>query len=569
MQRLHTSRARSWIEKVTVDSEEGLSTAQLMLTNNDLKPVEPPRRQWGPWNFVGFWIADSFNINTWMISSTSIVNGLSWWQAWISVWLGYAIAGAFVCTTGRIGATYHIGFPVVNRASFGIWGSLWPVLNRAVLAAFWYGVQAYIGGHCVYLMIRSIWLSWDRDTIPNTFAANSGTTTADYASFFIFWLVSLPAIWFPVHKVRHLFTVKAYFVPTAGIAFFIWALVRAGGAGPIVKQPAKLHGSDLAWEFVKGVLSSIANFATLIVNDPDFARFAGKPRDAFWSQLLTIPIGFAVTCFVGIFVSSSSVVIYPGTEPIWDPLDLLERFIDDGGPAQRFGVFVIALAFALAQLGTNIAANSISAGTDFTALLPRFLNIRRGGYLCAAIGLALCPYQFLSSSNNFETYLSAYSVFLSSIAGVMVSDYYFVRRGYLGVKELYDPRRSSPYYFAYGFNWRAYAGYIAGILINVVGFVGAVNGGEVPIGATYIYNVNYFAGFIVSALTYWVCCKLSPIPACSDKWLEVGDQIDEVTLAYDDSASAAGSIAGSDGPRKIDEETGLDGKRMSGYRTMD
>ncbi|KAI1348249.1 permease for cytosine/purines, uracil, thiamine, allantoin-domain-containing protein [Xylaria sp. FL0043] len=544
MQRLHTSRARSWIEKVTVDSEEGLSTAQLMLTNNDLKPVEPARRQWGPWNFVGFWIADSFNINTWMISSTSIVNGLSWWQAWLSVWLGYAIAGAFVCTTGRIGATYHIGFPVVNRASFGIWGSLWPVLNRTVLAAFWYGVQAYIGGHCVYLMIRSIWLSWDRDTIPNTFPANSGTTTADYASFFIFWLVSLPAIWFPVHKVRHLFTVKAYFVPTAGIAFFIWALVRAGGAGPIVKQPAKLHGSDLAWEFVKGVLSSIANFATLIVNDPDFARFAGKPRDAFWSQLFTIPIGFAVTCFVGIFVSSSSVVIYPGTEPIWDPLDLLERFIDDGGPAQRFGVFVIALAFALAQLGTNIAANSISAGTDFTALLPRFLNIRRGGYLCAAIGLALCPYQFLSSSNNFETYLSAYSVFLSSIAGVMVSDYYFVRRGYLGVKELYDPRRSSPYYFAYGFNWRAYAGYIAGILINVVGFVGAVNGGKVPIGATYIYNVNYFAGFIVSALTYWVCCKLSPIPACSDKWLEVGDQIEDVTLAYDDNASATGSIAG-------------------------
>ncbi|KAI1176021.1 permease for cytosine/purines, uracil, thiamine, allantoin-domain-containing protein [Nemania sp. FL0916] len=492
-----------------------------------------------------------------MISSTSIVNGLSWWQAWLSVWIGYSIAGAFVCLTGRIGATYHIGFPVVNRASFGIWGSLWPVLNRSVLAAFWYGVQAYIGGHCVYLMIRSIWLSWDRNTIPNTFPENSGTTTADYASFFIFWLVSLPAIWFPVHKIRHLFTVKAYFVPAAGIAFFIWALVRAGGAGPIIHQPAKLEGSDLAWEFVKGVLSSIANFATLIVNDPDFARFAGKPRDALWSQLFTIPIGFAVTCFVGIFVSSSSVIIYPGTEPIWDPLDLLERFIDDGGPAQRFGVFVIALAFALAQLGTNIAANSISAGTDFTALLPRFLTIRRGGYLCAAIGLALCPYQFLSSSNNFQTYLSAYSVFLSSIAGVMVADYYFVRRGYLGVKELYDARRTSPYYFTFGINWRAYAAYIAGILINIVGFVGAVNGGNVPMGATYIFNLNFFAGFIVSAAVYWACCWLSPVPACSEKWLEVGDQIDEIRLAYDDDRN---SITGSDRSRNLDEEeAGLDG----------
>ncbi|KAI1186294.1 permease for cytosine/purines, uracil, thiamine, allantoin-domain-containing protein [Nemania serpens] len=566
MQRLHTSRARSWINKLAVDNEEGLSTAQLMLTNHDLKPVEPARRQWGPWNFVGFWVADSFNINTWMISSTSIVNGLSWWQAWLSVWVGYSIAGAFVCATGRIGATYHIGFPVVNRASFGIFGSLWPVLNRSVLAAFWYGVQAYIGGHCVYLMIRSIWLSWDRDTIPNTFPANAGTTTADYASFFIFWLVSLPAIWFPVHKIRHLFTVKAYFVPAAGIAFFIWALVRAGGVGPIIHQPAKLQGSDLAWEFVKGVLSSIANFATLIVNDPDFSRFAGKPRDAFWSQLLTIPIGFAVTCFVGIFVSSSSVIIYPGTEPIWDPLDLLERFIDDGGPAQRFGVFVIALAFALAQLGTNIAANSISAGTDFTALLPQLLNIRRGGYLCAAIGLALCPYQFLSSANNFMTYLSAYSVFLSSIAGVMVSDYYFVRRGYLRVKQLYDARRSSPYYFTFGVNWRAYAAYISGILINVVGFAGAVNGGNVPIGATYIYNLNFFAGFIVSAGVYWICCKVFPVPACSDQWLEVGDEIDEIALAYDDNIS----ITGSDRSRNVDdEEVGMDREYINKHQNKD
>ncbi|KAI1076766.1 permease for cytosine/purines, uracil, thiamine, allantoin-domain-containing protein [Whalleya microplaca] len=537
MNRLHTSKLNNWADKVAVDHEEGLTTAQLMLTNNDLKPVEPQRRQWGPWNFVGFWIADSFNINTWMISSTMIVNGLSWWQSWLCVWIGYAIAAGFICSTGRIGAMYHIGFPVVNRSSFGIWGSLWPIFNRAAMACIWYGVQSYIGGHCVYLMIRSIWLSWDRNTIPNTFSAASETTTADYVSFFLFWLLSLPAIWFPVHQIRHLFTVKAYFVPCAGIAFFIWALVRAGGAGPIVRRGATIEGSDLAWEFIKGVMSSIANFATLIVNDPDFSRFAGKPRDALWSQLFAIPIGFAVTSFIGIFVSSSSVVIYPGSEPIWDPLDLLEKFIDDGGSGQRFGVFVIALAFALAQLGTNIAANSISAGTDMTALFPRFINIRRGGYICALVGLAMCPYNLLASANQFTTYLSSYSVFLSSIAGVMCSDYYFVRKGYLELKELYDARKTGPYFFTFGFHWRAYAAYISGILINVVGFAGAVNGGNVPIGATYIYNFNFFCGFIVSSGMYWILCKLSPIPACSETWMEVGESIDEVTLAYNNGSS--------------------------------
>jgi nucleobase:cation symporter-1, NCS1 family len=295
-------------------------------------------------------------------------------------------------------------------------------------------------------------------------------------------------------------------------------------------------------------MSSIANFATLIVNDPDFTRFAGKPRDALWSQLFTIPIGFAVTSFIGIIVSSSSVVIYPGTEPIWDPLVLLENFINDGGSAQRFGVFVIASAFALAQLGTNIAANSVSAGTDMTALFPRFINIRRGGYICAVIGLAMCPYTLLTSSNQFTTYLSAYSVFLSSIAGVMISDYYFVRKGFLDIKELYDARKTGPYFYTFGVHWRAYAAYISGILINVVGFAGAV-GRDVPVGATYIYNLNFFCGFIVSSGMYWGLCKLFPIPATSDRWMEVGDEITDIRLAYDGSS-----------PREFDEEAVMGSK---------
>ncbi|KAI9889752.1 MAG: hypothetical protein M1814_004954 [Vezdaea aestivalis] len=536
MNRVRKSKIGHFADKIAVESEPGLTNAQLMLTNKDLKPVEPARRLWGPWNFVGFWVADSFNINTWMISSSMIISGLSWWQSWICVWIGYFISACFICLTGRIGATYHIGFPVVGRASFGIWGSLWPVFNRAAMACIWYGVQAWIGGECVALMIRSIWNSFQdadmpgapRNAIPNKIPG-SGTNSRDFAAFFIFWLCSLPAIWFPVHQIRHLFTVKAYVVPVAGIAFFIWAIVKAHGIGPIVKQPNTIYGSELGWAIVKGIMSSIANFATLIVNDPDFSRFAGKPKDALWSQLITIPCGFAFTSFIGIIVSSSSTVIYK--EPIWNPLTILTKFLDEGGAGTRTGVFFIASAFALAQLGTNIAANSVSAGTDMTALLPRYLNIRRGGYVCAAVGLAMCPWNLLKDSNSFTTYLSAYSVFLSSIAGCIISDYYFVRKGYFQIRDLYSAQKTSPYYYWFGFHWRGYAAYICGILINIVGFVGAI-GKPVPKGATYLYNLNFFCGFIVASGVYYLLCKISPIEACSDRWCEVGDEITEVSVAY-------------------------------------
>ncbi|KAJ4355602.1 uracil permease [Didymosphaeria variabile] len=460
----------------------------------------------------------------------------------------------FVCLTGRIGATYHISFPVVSRSSFGIWGALWPVFNRAAMACIWYGVQGWIGGTCVYLMIRSIWNDWRNDTgdggIKNSIPS-SGTNTVAFVSFFLFWAGSLPALWFPVHKIRHLFTVKAFFVPTAGVAFFIWAIVRAKGIGPIVHQPGKAHGSSLAWLMIKGIMSAIANFATLIVNDPDFARFARKPSDAFLPQLITIPVGFAITSFIGIIVSSSSTVIFGGT-PIWDPLDLLESFLNEnGGSGQRFGVFIIAAAFTLAQLGTNIAANSVSAGTDMTALAPRWITIRRGSYVCALVGLVMCPWHLLSSSNNFTTYLSAYSVFLSSIAGVMICDYYIVRKGYLQIHDLYSGKKTAPYYFTFGFHWRAYAAYIAGIAINVVGFAGAI-GREVPVAAQHIYDLNYFCGFGVAAVIYWSLCKLSPIPATSDTWLEVGDQISDDFAAntsdeegrYDEEIMMAGKGKG-------------------------
>ncbi|APA07597.1 hypothetical protein SS1G_00890 [Sclerotinia sclerotiorum 1980 UF-70] len=528
MEKVRNTRLGYWADKLAVESEPGLTNAQLMLNNHDLKPVEPERRQWGAWNFVGFWVADSFNINTWMISSSMIVapSGLSWWQSWLCVWIGYSIAACFIVLTARIGATYHLSFPVVARSSFGIWGALWPVFNRAAMACIWYGVQSWIGGECVQLMISAIWPSFTKvhNGIPD-----SGTNTAAFISFFIFWLCSLPAIWFPVHKIRHLFTVKAYVVPAAGIAFFIWAIVRAKGLGPIVKQGNTTHGSTMAWYMVTGIMSSIANFATLIVNSPDFARFARKPRDAFWSQLITIPVGFAVTSFIGIIVSSSSTVIFG--EAIWNPLELLQSFLNEGRSGNRAGVFFIATAFALAQLGTNIAANSVSAGTDMTALLPRYINIRRGGYICAIVGLVMCPWNLLSSANNFTTYLSAYSVFLSSIAGVIVADYYAVRKGYLQVRNLYSAKKTSPYYYSLGIHWRGYAAYIAGILINIVGFVGAI-GKEVPAGATYIYKLNFFCGFIVAGGVYWTLCKFFPVPATSDIWMEVGDELDDPSMAY-------------------------------------
>jgi len=192
------SRAKKFIRQLEVTHGSGLSHAQLMLMNEDLLPVPPEKRTWAAWNFVAFWVADSFNINTWMIASSMVTLGLSPWQAWGCVWIGYSLVAPFIVLNARPGAILHVTFPVVSRMSFGIWGSLWCVFNRAAMACIWYGVQASIGGSCVKVMLRAIWPSINN--IPNGLPDSAGITTRDFLCFFLFSLISLPAIWFPIHQ---------------------------------------------------------------------------------------------------------------------------------------------------------------------------------------------------------------------------------------------------------------------------------------------------------------------------------------------------------------------------------
>lgn len=537
-----------WFRWMEIDGTQGFSLSQLFLINYDLKPIEKARRKWHWYHFVCFWIADSFNINTWQIAATGVQAGLSWWVTWITVWIGYGLCGCFVTASARVGNAYHISFPVSCRSSFGIWGSLWPVINRVVMACVWFGVQSTIGGNCVELMLRSIFGN-DLDTrIHNTLSGN--ITSFKMLSFFLFWLFQLPFIYLPPHIVRHLFTVKAVLCPIAGISFLIWTLVKADGGGPVIHQGSTISGSEFGWAFVNSVMNSLANFATLIVNAPDFSRFANKPKAAVWSQFISLPICFSITCLIGILVSSASTILYH--ETYWNPLDVLSRFLDGYSRGDRGGVFLISFGFAIAQLGTNISANSLSAGTDMTALLPKYINIRRGGFICAAIGYAICPWNLMSSSSMFTTYLSAYSVFLSSIAGVVFCDYYILKKGLLTLPELYIANNSSCYFYSNGVNWRAYVAYICGILPNIVGFVGETKTHKVPMGATYVYYFSFFTGYAASSAVLLILTILFPIsglPDCKifelkffEEWQEVEDfdlLLKEMNLDVDQGSSSS------------------------------
>ncbi|SCV99673.1 LAFE_0A08372g1_1 [Lachancea fermentati] len=505
------------------------------LFNDDLAPVEEKRRVWSWKEFVLFRIAGGFNVNTWQISATGLQLGLNWWQTWICVWFGYIFVAFFLVLASRVGSSYHISFPISSRMSFGIYFSSWIILNRVVMACVWYSTLAYIGGDCVQLMLESIFGN-DLSTRIKDTISNKNLTTYEFMCFMLFWGCSLPVLLMPPHTLRYLFRVKSAVTPVAAVAFLIWTLKRSHGnlaLGSLNK--IELKGSALAWAVIRSIMSALDNFATLILNVPDLSRFAKTAKSATYSQFFVLPFCYSIISLLGILATSAAYTMY-GVN-YWSILDILRRFLEHQTAGTRAGVFLISFAFAIGQLGTNVSSNSISAGTDMTALLPKFINIRRGSYICAIISLVICPWNLMASSSKFTTALSAYAVFLSSIAGVVAADYYVVRKGLVALQHCYTNYPTSFYMYGnrYGTNWRALVAYILGMVPNFPGFIASVGGGTVPEGAMHLFRLNYFVGWLISFVIYSILCYYWPVPGMPENvsyfdfshffehWVEVED----------------------------------------------
>ncbi|GAA5932535.1 nucleobase cation symporter-1 family protein [Sporobolomyces koalae] len=542
--------------KLRVEQPEGST----FLSNNDLLPVPPEHRLWKAWNFWTFWIADSFNLNTFMIASSMVGAGLSWWQAWLCVIVGYSLAAGFLVLNAIPGGQYSIIFPAYVRASFGVFGGFWPVLQRAVMSCVWFGVQGWIGGEVTYTLLTAIFPSFARihNSIPS-----SGTDTAHFVSFFIFSFISLFVIYLPIHSLRHFFTLKALVSPICGLALFGWCISKAGGAGDLIHKPSELGGSTLGWAFVANLMACLGNMATLIVNATDFASRSRRPSDVVLPNLIALPVCFSIVSLFGILIGSSSEVIFG--EFVWSPQEIMSRFLlpsVDGvsaSRATRAGVAIISIGFIIAQIGVNVAANSLSAGCDLASLFPAYMTIRRGGYVAALIGFVMCPWHLLSSSSNFTTYLSAFTVFLSSVAGVMTAHYWGASKQRIKTDDLYHFGPDGVYRYCYGFNLRAYGAYICGIAPNLPGFIGAV-GGEASVAATRIYQLSWFVGFGVSALMYLGLCKLFPLPELSQEDCDTitlgpyaNTQPNPSALYREKSNDATSSKKSSEGEGKVEQ----------------
>ena len=478
------------------------------LCNEDLAPIPQHKRTWGTWNYAALWISMSLCIPTYMLASSLIGGGMNWWQAILTIFLGNTIVLIPIILNGHAGAKYGIPFPVFARASFGTLGANIPAMLRAIVACGWFGIQTWIGGESLYNLIRA----WN-PSLAEIDSISLFPQALPMICFFIFWLLNMFIVYLGVESIRKLLVFKAFFLPVAALALLAWAIIAAKGLGPILDQPAKLSGAAF-WNYFFPALTGMVGFwATLSLNIPDFTCYAKSQKAQIRGQAIGLPPSMTLFAFIGVVVTSATVIIYGHTE--WDIVKLASGFDN------KIMVSFAMIGIIISTLATNIAANIVSPANDFSNLSPKKINFKTGGYITGIIGVLIFPWKLVADPNGYIfTWLIAYSSLLGPIGGILIADYYFLRKKQLVVDELYSPY--GRYRFVGGFNFRAIIALIAGILPNVPGLLVELQLTTIrkisyyfpqwfPAGFTKwlvgLYHYAWFVGFFVSGFVYWLLMK--------------------------------------------------------------
>jgi nucleobase:cation symporter-1, NCS1 family len=496
------------------------------LYNPDLGPVPAARRTWTTYNFAALWISMAHCIPTYMLAGGLLAVGMNWWQALVTIGLGNLIVLVPILLNAHPGTRYGIPFPVLARASFGTSGANIPAILRAIVACGWFGIQTFIGGEAVKTFIGAAWPAF---TDLGGGATLLGLSLPSAITFMVFWAANIFIIYRGMNAVRVFENWAAPIVLAMAAALLVWAVGRAGGLGPMMSQPSRFRTLGEFWPvFVPSLTGMVGFWATPSLNIPDFTRFGRGQREQILGQVLGLPTTMVAFSAMGVVITSATQAILRGVpiEKLFDPVFVLAQLTSPIPPpgldaplipsaGARLAVAILAVAGVLiATVSVNIAANVVSPANDFANLSPRRISFRTGGLITGIVGILMMPWKLLATANAYIfNWLIGYSALLGPIAGIMIADYYVLRRRKLEVAELYREGGKHA-----GINPIAVVALVVGVLPNVIGFLHATHilvapmdpyllADRPPDGPGFfdqLYPYAWFIGFGLAFGLYWV-----------------------------------------------------------------
>ncbi len=464
------------------------------ISNYDLAPVPIAQRYWTTYNYAALWISMAHCIPTYMLSSGLIASGMNWWQALLTIFLGNTLVLIPILLNSQPGTKYGIPFPVFARASYGTYGSNLPAIMRAVVACGWFGIQSWIGGQAMHTFFKAIIPHW-HTLAPGMY---SGYTTTEWVSFFLFWAMNIFIVYRGMNLLAKVENWAAPFVLVMTAFLLVWVVWKAHGIGYLFHQADKFKtAGDFMKVFIPSLSAMIGFWATLSLNMPDFTRYGRSQKEQMVGQVVALPttmVGFAA---MSVVITSASVVVFPNMKmsELWDPIKLIGQF------GQPWVVAVATFTIVVATLSVNIAANVVSPANDFANAFPKWISFSTGGLITGIAGILMQPWKLLADPSGYIfSWLLAYSGGIGAIAGILIADYWIVRKTRLKLIDLYLEK--GEYTYTFGWNIRA-------VIATIFGCALALGGLVIP-SLKPLYDYSWFVGFGVAAGLYLLLMIVFP-----------------------------------------------------------
>ncbi|MED1472249.1 NCS1 family nucleobase:cation symporter-1 [Bacillus salipaludis] len=472
---MKTQIEQNGIVILTQEAADSLSNSEMW--NDDLRPTTMKEHSWKGLNFATLWIGMCLCIPAYTMASGMISLGMNWWQAIGTIFIGNVIVLIPILLNSHAGTKFGIPYPVFARLWFGSKGAHIPALARALVAAGWFGINTWIGTGAIDTLLSASFSFW---SFP-------GHTAIVFA---LFWILNVAVAYKGPQAMKYLSLIATPVVGVSAIILLIWAFTNSGGWGPILSTPSKFQ---TAGEFLKvffpAVTGVIAFWATLALNIPDFCRYAKSQKSQMIAQSFSLPLTMTIFSFIGIAVTSATVVIFG--QALWDPVALLAKF-------PPFVIFLGTLVIVLSSLTINVGANVVAPARAIENLNPRRITFGIGALVTGLFAILIQPWYIMENFGNYIFgWLGTYGALLGPIDGIAIADYWLVRKRQMALHELYDV--NGRYSYTGGFNKNGVYSLIIGVAIPVLGLL-------IP-GLRFLWDNAWTFGLFISIIAYTYLMK--------------------------------------------------------------
>ena len=451
------------------------------LYNEDLAPTTRKGRTWHAYSIFTLWANDVHSLGNYVFAIGLFALGLGAWQILLAFLLGAVLLFLLLNLSGFMGERTGVPFPVMSRIAFGIRGSNIPAIVRGAVAVAWFGIQTYLAS----VVLRVLVLALAPSLAPLDTDSFLGLSTLGWLSFLVLWAVQVVIVSFGMEMIRKYEAFAGPIILVTMLALAIWMFMKAEGSIAWSTADA-LTGPEMWVRIFQSAALWVVIYGTFVLNFCDFTRGAPSERSVVRGNFFGIPINMIFFAAIVIVLSGAQYRI-DGTV-IESPIDVVIAI------PNTFLLVLACLALIILTVAVNLMANFVAPIYTLAHLFPRTLDFRKAAIISAVIGLLILPWNLYNSPLVIVYFLGGLGALLGPLFGVIMADYWLLRKGKINVPDLYSDSPDGEYAYTGGVNRKAI---IAGVPAAVVALILAL----VP-AFTLVAGFSWFVGAILSAGIY-------------------------------------------------------------------